>query len=98
QGQYAPGSTFKPELTVGALNSGLTANTEFNCSSSFNVGGHIFGNYESESYGMITFQKALQVSCDTFFYQVGLHFYNKYGSNPANVKAFDPLVNMAKSF
>lgn len=98
QGQYAPGSTFKPELTVGALNSGLTTNTEFNCGSSLDVGGHIFGNYESESYGMITFQKALQVSCDTFFYQVGLHFYNKYGSNPANVNAFDPLVKYAKAF
>ena len=98
QGQYAPGSTFKPELTIGALNHGLSTNTLFDCSSSLDVGGHIFGNFESESYGPITFQKALQVSCDTFFYQVGLHFYNKYGSNPANVKAFDPLVNMAKSF
>lgn len=98
QGQYAPGSTFKPELTVGALNNGLSTNTEFNCSSSLDVGGHIFGNFESESFGMITFQKALQVSCDTFFYQVGLHFYNKYGSNPGNVNAADPLVKTAKAF
>ncbi|MGN6723131.1 MAG: penicillin-binding protein 2 [Marmoricola sp.] len=98
QGQYAPGSTFKPLETVAALNHGLSTSTLYDCSSSLNVGGHIFGNFESESFGPITFQKALQVSCDTFFYQVGLHFYNKYGSNPANVKAFDPLVNMAKSF
>lgn len=98
QGQYAPGSTFKPELTVGALNHGLTTNTLFDCAPYLSVGGHIFKNFESESFGPITFQKALQVSCDTFFYQVGLHFYNKYGSNPANVKAYDPLVNIAKSF
>jgi penicillin-binding protein 2 len=98
QGEYAPGSTFKPELTIGALNHGLTTKTLYDCGPYLNVGGHIFKNFESESFGPITFQKALQVSCDTFFYQVGLHFYNKFGSNPANVKAFDPLVNMAKSF
>lgn len=98
QGQYAPGSTFKPEITLGALNHGLTTDTKFNCSPSVNIGGRAFGNYESESYGPIDFQKALQVSCDTFFYQVGLYFYNKYGSNPANTLAFDPLVAMAKAF
>ncbi|HWU33150.1 MAG TPA: penicillin-binding transpeptidase domain-containing protein, partial [Marmoricola sp.] len=54
QGQYAPGSTFKPELTIGALNNGLSTNTEFNCGPSLDVGGHIFGNFESESFGMIT--------------------------------------------
>lgn len=98
QGQYAPGSTFKPEITVGALNNGLTTDQKFNCSSSLNVGGRTFGNYESESFGPISFQKALQVSCDTFFYQVGLYFYNKYGSDPTNTKAHDPLVEMAKAF
>jgi len=98
QGQYAPGSTFKPTMTIGALNNGMKPTTEFNCGSSLNVGGHVFGNYESESYGMITFQKALQVSCDTFFYQVGLYYYNKYGKDAANVKAKDPLVAMAKAF
>lgn len=98
QGQYAPGSTFKPELTIGALNHGLTTRTLFDCGPSLNIGGHVFKNFESESFGPITFQKALQVSCDTFFYQVGLHFYNKYGSNPGNVHAFDPLVNIAKAF
>lgn len=98
QGEYAPGSTFKPELTVAALNHGLTTKTLFDCGPYLNIGGHIFKNFESESFGPITFQKALQVSCDTFFYQVGLHFYNKYGSNPANTRAYDPLVSMAKSF
>ena len=31
-----------------------------------------FKNYESASYGYIGFAKALQLSCDTFFYRVGL--------------------------
>ena len=36
------------------------------------VGNRLFKNYESASYGYIDFAKALQISCDTFFYRVGL--------------------------
>lgn len=98
QGQFAPGSTWKPEMTVGALNNGMSPNTMLDCSSGVQVGNRLFKNYESESYGMISFAKALQISCDTFFYRVGMHFWQKYGSNPDNVNAKDPLVRIAKEF
>jgi penicillin-binding protein 2 len=73
-------------------------NTRLDCSSGFQVGNRVFKNYESESYGMIDFAKALQISCDTFFYRVGYHYWQKYGSNPSNVNAKDPLVQAAKNF
>ncbi|MGH3412066.1 MAG: penicillin-binding protein 2 [Marmoricola sp.] len=98
QGQFAPGSTWKPEMTVGAFNHGMGPNTRLNCSPGLQVGNRWFKNYESESYGYIDFAKALQISCDTFFYRVGLHFWQKFGSNPKNVNAKDPLVAIAKSF
>ncbi len=98
QGQFAPGSTWKPEMTVGAFNHGFGPNSRLDCSSGLQVGNRWFKNYESESYGYIDFAKALQVSCDTFFYRVGLSFWRKYGSNPDNVNAKDPLVAIAKSF
>jgi penicillin-binding protein 2 len=98
QGQFAPGSTWKPFMTVGAFNHGLGPNTRLDCSSGFQVGNRLFHNYESESYGMIDFAKALQVSCDTFFYRVGYHFWQKYGTNPTDVNARDPLVSEAKAF
>ena len=62
------------------------------------VGNRLFHNYESESYGMIDFAQALQVSCDTFFYRVGYHFWQKFGQDPTNVNARDPLVDEAKAF
>ena len=93
-----PGSTWKPIMTVGALNHGFTKSTRLNCSSGVQVGNRLFKNYESASYGMIDFSKALQLSCDTFFYRVGLSFWNRFGSDPANVNARDPLVAEAKSF
>jgi penicillin-binding protein 2 len=98
QGQFAPGSTWKPIMTVGALNHGYSPDTKLNCSSGLQVGNRWFKNYESASYGMIDFAHALQISCDTFFYRVGLSFWNQYGSDPTNVKAKDPLVAEAKAF
>jgi len=98
QGQFAPGSTWKPIMTVGALNNGFPESTRLDCSSGFQVGNRLFHNYESASYGMISFAQALQISCDTFFYRVGYHFWQKYGSDPTNVNAKDPLVSQAENF
>jgi penicillin-binding protein 2 len=85
-------------MTAGALSHGYTPNTRLDCSSYFQVGNRAFKNYESESFGYIGFDRALQVSCDTFFYRVGYHFWQKYGSNATDVNARDPLVHEAKMF
>jgi penicillin-binding protein 2 len=98
QGQLAPGSTFKPFMTAAAFTHGDSPATRLDCSSSFTVGNRVFQNYESEAYGMIDFAKALQVSCDTFFYRVGYANWLKYGSDSGNVHAKDPDVSMAQAF
>lgn len=98
QGQLAPGSTWKPIMTVGALNNGYDEDSRIDCSSGLQVGNRWFKNYESASYGYIDFAKALEISCDTVFYRVGLGYYNKYGSDPENVKAKDPFIWAAKEF
>src|SRR4029079_575349 len=98
QGQFAPGSTWKPVMSVGALNNGFKSTDELDCSSGFQVGNRLFHNYESASYGYIHFAKALQISCDTFFYRVGYHFWQQFGTDPTEVTARDPLVAQAKAF
>lgn len=98
QGQFAPGSTWKPIMTSGAITGGLPTDQHFVCGPGLQIGNRYFKNYESESYGSISFAEALNVSCDTFFYQVGLHFWNKYGSDPANANAKDPLAAAAHTF
>ena len=98
QGQFAPGSTWKPFMTAGALSNGFSQDSQLNCSSSFTVGNRAFKNHESGSHGYIGFEKALQVSCNTFFYRVGHSFWQKFGSDVDDVNAKDPLVSMAKIF
>ncbi len=98
QGQFAPGSTWKPFMTAGALTNGYTTDTQLNCSSGFPVGNRVFKNYESGAYGYIGFAKALEVSCNTFFYRVGYDFWQRFGSDVDDVNARDPLVEEAQTF
>src|SRR3954452_1621571 len=85
-------------MTVGALNHGFSKNSRLACSSGVQVGNRLFKTYESAAYGMIDFARALELSCDSFFYRVGISFWNRFGSDPTDVKAKDPLVAQAKAF
>ena len=85
-------------MTAGALTNGYSKDTQLNCSSSFRVGNRDFKNYESGAYGSIGFAKALEVSCNTFFYRVGYDYWQRFGSDVADVDARDPLVEEAKEF
>jgi len=98
QGQFAPGSTWKPFMTAGALSNGYDTDTMLDCSSAFRVGNRDFKNYESGAYGSISFAKALEVSCNTFFYRIGYDYWRRLGSDVDDVDAKDPLVEAAKDW
>ncbi|MFF1817575.1 penicillin-binding protein 2 [Kribbella sp. NPDC058245] len=98
QAQLAPGSTFKPITTAAALGAGYSTKTRLDCSSFLEVGDRRFKNYESASYGMIGFDRALSISCDTFFYRIAYALWLRNGGNSGDITARDPLVEMAKKF
>ncbi|MET9310807.1 penicillin-binding protein 2 [Kribbella sp. NPDC003505] len=98
QGQLAPGSTFKPITTAAAMSAGYSPKTRLDCSSFFEVGNRRFKNYESASYGMIGFDQALALSCDTFFYRIAYALWLKEGGNSSDLTTRDPLVEMAQKF
>ncbi len=98
QGQFAPGSTWKPIMSVAALEHGYSPATRLDCSSGLQVGNRWFKNYESASYGSMGFDRALQLSCDTFFYRLALRYWQAGGGDPTDVDAPDPLVRGAQAF
>jgi penicillin-binding protein 2 len=83
QGTYPPGSAFKIVTTAAGMESGgLTANSTFVCRGTWNGLGPNWVKtcYLRSGHGRITLGKALTVSCDITFYEVGLAL-NGLGQN-----------------
>jgi penicillin-binding protein 2 len=77
QGLYPTGSTFKLITATAALQGGLLTPEETLFDPGyFKVGGVTFKNAEGAANGALQLRKALQVSDDVFFYQLGLKAYN----------------------
>jgi penicillin-binding protein 2 len=76
QGVYPLGSTFKPIVAEAALATGLiTPTSVVPCTGSVQVGNMTFHNVEPSIYALLTLPQALSISCDTWFYRLGLEFY-----------------------
>jgi penicillin-binding protein 2 len=75
QGIYPPGSTFKLVTTVVGLESGLVSLDSYMpepCRGGFQYGSRYFRCWDKNGHGSITLAQAIEVSCDTYFYQLGL--------------------------
>ncbi|MFF2080799.1 penicillin-binding protein 2 [Kitasatospora sp. NPDC058162] len=79
QGQSAPGSTFKVVSTTAAVQAGYSLDGTYACPKSLTIGGREFKNFESENFGSISLEKALEVSCDTVFYGLAYDQWMKDG-------------------
>ena len=73
QGQYAPGSLFKVVVATAALEEGvITPSTTFFCGGQLPLYGTIFHCNRPQGHGLVDIHRALQMSCNVFFYQVGV--------------------------
>jgi len=81
-GEYAPGSVFKVITMAAALESGyFETDTIYNCGHEFReLPGIVLYDwtYEKEkpAQGEITLMQALHLSCNPYFYHIGLELYN----------------------
>ena len=72
QAQFAPGSTFKPIVTIAGLETGmLEASTTAFCPGSATFYGHTFKC--DEVHGTVDLHHAIVHSCDVYFFNVGNH-------------------------
>ncbi len=70
---YPPGSTFKVITGLAAMNEGIVEpGDEFEGTPTLEIGGRTFHNWTKKHQGMLNFPGALTVSCNTYFYRVGL--------------------------
>lgn len=77
QGLYPTGSTFKLITATAALEGGLISpDTTLYDPGYFKVGGVTFKNAEGAVNGALQLRRAIQVSDDVFFYQLGLDAFN----------------------
>ena len=89
QAQRAPGSTFKIVTAGAALSTGVASTfTTLDCPgtkyypppSLVDAGAaQPFNNWTSSDLGYMGFQKSLEVSCDTFYYELGWQLETNYG-------------------
>jgi penicillin-binding protein 2 len=84
QGTYPAGSTFKPITAVAAYQAGLLSPGQtLDCPGSYTSiydkrpqgQKNVFKDWTPISMGTMDLSKALEVSCDTFFYQLGDRFW-----------------------
>jgi penicillin-binding protein 2 len=68
-GQYAPGSTFKTMVALAALESGIvTKDHAVTCSGRYYLGNLVW--YCDKAHGTLDMKGAIQMSCDSYFYDV----------------------------
>lgn len=92
-----PASTFKVVSMPGAVEAGTDLDEPVNCTSSHRIGNRTFNNFESRSYGRISWRRALTVSCDTVFYRVAEDVWREQGGLSGSDDG-DPLIETATDF
>ncbi len=72
QGLYLPGSIAKLVTAITALRHGvITPQTTFECPGSLTIGDRQFHCWHRDGHGPVALRKALTVSCNVYFMQVG---------------------------
>jgi penicillin-binding protein 2 len=98
QGQFAPGSTYKVVSTAAAGKDGFNLYGSYNCPSSITIGPQTFRNYESTAHGSISLSRAIEVSCNTVFYDIARRMWQQAGGPDATSEAPDPIAEAAATF
>lgn len=74
RGVYPPASTIKPFVGLAGLDKGfITTETAIYDPGKFKLptSSHLFRDWKKTGHGVINFKRAITVSCDTYFYQLG---------------------------
>jgi penicillin-binding protein 2 len=72
QGRYSPGSTFKMAVGLAGLEEGIiTPNFSTHCAGGATFYGRRFACWKKSGHGTVDLRRAIEQSCDVYFYTVG---------------------------
>jgi penicillin-binding protein 2 len=95
-GLIPPGSTFKPLTSLAALEEGVvTPSDTLYGKKYFDIHPDVFGSWapaDEHEYGVVDLKRALAVSCNFYYYEMGYRMYVKNGSD---TKALDSIAKYA---
>jgi penicillin-binding protein 2 len=97
-GEFPPASTFKVVSAAAAARGGDALAGSYPCESSIRIGNQVKRNFESRGYGSITVGRALEVSCNTVFYQLGYDAWIRDGGLSPDTDAKEWFVRTAREF
>jgi penicillin-binding protein 2 len=84
---YHPGSTFKVVTLLAGLQTGaVTPTTTVTCGGGYTLGSRRWRCHKESGHGPVNAKRALQVSCDTYFYRL------------ADLLGIDPIAEMGRQF
>ena len=98
QGLFAPASIYKVITTAAAAENGFDLNGTYQCPPQLEIGNRVFRNYESKGFGAISLQKAIEVSCDTVFYDIANTLWLKDGGLSPIENPLDAVEKMSFAF
>ncbi|GAA4910040.1 penicillin-binding protein 2 [Streptomonospora salina] len=95
QGQFPPGSTFKPTTLAAAAKDGASLDGSYSCPGSIGLAGRSWDNFGGAGYGSMDLHRSIVVSCNTVYYQLG---YNMWREHRGEKETRDPVSAMAHGF
>ena len=100
QSGVPPGSTFKVVTAGAALATDVAStSTYLPCPGAWEYRGVTFPNWTSADFGTIGFPTSLEISCDTFYYQLGARLEEAFGPEESaggdNTERFQKYMRLA---
>jgi len=95
EGEYPPGSTFKPMMAAAALQENIISPTrQITDTGSINVSGWSFVDWKA--HGQVDLVKAIAQSCNVYFYTVGGGYGGIEGLGVDRIKKYADLFGMSE--